>query len=138
MVSLLRTFSIIAYLLIFLQGSMILLPLGLMLITGIFSAEPLMRVLLALADIALFCLLIIPFYKRSRRTTFIEIISYFFLLLPLLNIFTSFSFKWFNYLLFLFPAGFFVVSFPLSIFLAHRKYLQEKQNTAPDQAFRWK
>lgn len=58
--SLFRIFSIIAYLLIFLQGSMILLPFGLVLVTGIFTAEPFMRTLLSLADIALIILLIIP------------------------------------------------------------------------------
>ena len=125
--SLFRIFSIIAYLLIFLQGSMILLPFGLMLVTGIFTAEPLMRILLALADIALIILLIIPLYKRTKWTTLIEIISFLFLLLPLLKIFISFSFKWFNYFLFLFPAGCFIVFFPLSIFLADRKYRRSRK-----------
>jgi hypothetical protein len=124
--SLFRIFSIITYLLIFLQGSMILLPFGLMLVTGIFTAEPLMRILLALADVTLIILLILPFYKRTKWTTLIEIISFLFLLLPLLKIFISFSFKWFNYFLFLFPAGCFIVFFPLSIFLADRKHRRSR------------
>lgn len=89
---------------------------------GIFTAEPLMRVLLALADIALILLLIIPLYKRTKWTTFIEIIIFLVLLLPLVKIFVSFSFNWFNYFLFLFPAGCFLIFFPLSIFLADRKH----------------
>ena len=36
-----RAFSIIAYFLIFLQGSMIQLPFALLLISGLFDAEPL-------------------------------------------------------------------------------------------------
>ena len=130
--SLFRIFSIIAYLLIFLQGSMILLPFGLMLVTGIFTAEPLMRILLALADITLIILLIIPFYKRTKWTTLIEIVSFFVLLLPLLKIFLSFSFNWFNYFLFLFPVGCFIVFVPLSIFIADRKYKRNsKAGTYP-------
>lgn len=122
MSSLFRIVSIIAYFLIFLQGSMILIPFGLMLVMGIFTAEPLMRILLSFADIALIGLVIISLNNRTKWTTFIEIISFLFLLLPLLKIFLSFSFKWFNYFLFFFPAGCFIIFFPLSIFLADRKY----------------
>src|SRR5437763_2597634 len=121
MTPLFRSLSIIAYFLIFLQGSMILLPFGLLLLTGIFTAEPLMRILIGLADCALLALLINSFYKRTRWTTLFEVIAFVVLLLPLLKIFMSFSFEWFNYFLFLFPVGFFIVFFPLSIFLAHRK-----------------
>jgi hypothetical protein len=106
---------------------MIMLPFGLVLVTGIFTAEPLMKILLGLADITLVILLIIPLYKRTKWTTLIEIISFLFLLLPLLKIFTSFSFNWFNHFLFLFPAGCFIIFFPLSIFLADRKYKRSKK-----------
>jgi hypothetical protein len=125
MISLLRTFSVIAYFLIFFQGSMILLPFGLLLLTGVFTAEPLMKILIGLADVALIVLMINSFKSRTRWTTLIEIISFVILLLPLLKIFLSFSFDWFNYFLFLFPAGCFVVFFPLSIFMGHRKYIRE-------------
>jgi hypothetical protein len=128
MAPLFRTISIIAYFFIFLQGSMILLPFGLLLLTGLFTAEPLMRVLIVLADIALLVLLIKSFYERTKWTTLIEVIVFFVLLLPLLKIFTSFSFEWFNYFLFLFPVGCFIFFFPLSIFLAHSKYVQQPQN----------
>lgn len=123
-----RIFSIFAYLLIFLQGSMILMPFGLMLAMGVFTAEPLMKILLAFADITLLTLLIISFHKRTKWTTLIEAISFFVLLLPLLKIFVSFSFNWFNYFLFLFPVGCFIIFFPLSIFLAHRKYKRNMQS----------
>jgi hypothetical protein len=128
MAPLFRTISIIAYFFIFLQGSMILLPFGLLLLTGLFTAEPLMRVLIVFADIALLVLLIKSFYERTKWTTLIEVIVFFVLLLPLLKIFTSFSFEWFNYFLFLFPVGCFIFFFPLSIFLAHSKYVQQPQN----------
>ena len=114
---------------------MILLPFGLLLVTGIFTAEPLMRILIGLADIALLTLMINAFYKRTKWTTLFEVISFFVLLLPLLKIFMSFSFKWFNYFLFLFPADCFIVFFPLSIFLAHRKHLREVHNLITDLDF---
>lgn len=127
MAPLFRLISIIAYFFTFLQGSMILLPFVLMLLTGVFTAEPLMKILIGLADIALLALLINSFYKRTKWTPIFEIIVFVVLLLPLLKIFFSFPFHWFNYFLFLFPAGCFVVFFPLSIFLAQAKYAREKQ-----------
>ena len=125
----------IAYLLIFLQGSMIQLPFGLMLTMGVFNAEPLMRILLILADITLIILLIIPFYKRTTWTTLIEAISFCVLLLPLLKIFISFSFEWFNYFLFLFPIGCFIIFFPLSILLADKNYRRKRRSFIDDLNF---
>ena len=133
MASLFRSFSIIAYFLIFLQGSIILLPFGLLLLTGIFTAEPLLKILVGLADIALLTLMVNSFNKRTRWTTVIEIISFVVLLLPLLKILVSFSFQGFNYFLFLFPVGCFIVFFPLSIFLAHRKYAREMRKPLSNQ-----
>jgi hypothetical protein len=106
---------------------MILLPFGLMLTVGIFTAEPSMRILLALADISLIVVLILPFYKRTEWTTVIEVVSFFILLLPLLKIFISFSFEGFDYFLFLFPIGCFIIFFPLSIFLADKNYRKNRQ-----------
>lgn len=128
MASLFRTISIFAYFFISLKGSMILLPFGLLLLTGVFTGEPLMRALIGLADIALLVLLIKSFYRRTKWTMLVEVIVFFVLLLPLLKIFTSFSFEWFNYFLFLFPVGCFISFFALSIFLAHSKYVQQPQN----------
>lgn len=125
MASLFRTISIFAYFFIFLRGSMILLPFGGLLLTGLLTAELLMRVLIGLADIALLILLIKSFYKRTKWTTLVEVIAFFVLLLPLLRIFTSFAFEWFNYFLFLFPVSCFIFFFPLSILLAHSKYVQQ-------------
>ena len=116
-----RAFAIIAYFFIFLQGSMILIPFGLLLVTGLFEAEPIMRVLIVLADISLIALMIISFKEKSRITLAIEIIAYFLLLLPILKIFFSFPFDRFNYFLFLFPTTCFLFLFPISIFLNYRK-----------------
>ena len=127
MASLFRTISIIAYFFIFLQGSLILLPFGLLLLTGLFEAEPIMRVLIGLADTALLVLVIKSFYERNKWTPLIEIIAFFALLLPLLKTFTSFSLEWFDYFLFLFPIGCFIALFPLSILLGHMKYLRQTQ-----------
>lgn len=128
MASFLRYFSIISYFLIFLQGSMILLPFGMLVLTGVFTAEPLMKILFGLADLALVTLLISSFRKRTKWTVPIEVICFLCLLLPLLNIFISFSFQWFNYFLFLFPASCFIILFPLSIYLGYRKQIRKMQS----------
>ena len=101
---------------------MILIPYGLLLITGLFNAEPIMRILILLADISLIVLLIISLKKKTKNTLLIEIIAFFLLVLPLLKIFTSFLFERFNYFLFLFPATCFIVFFPLSIVVSYKKY----------------
>ncbi len=117
-----RVLSIITYFFIFLKGSMILLPFGLLLLTGGFEAEPLTRVFIIIADLTLIAILIISFKEKSRITLTIEVISYFLLLLPLIRIFTSFSFDNFNYFLFLFPTGCFIILYPLSVYESFRKY----------------
>lgn len=116
-----KAFAILAYFFIFLQGSMILVPFGLLLLTGLFEAEPIMRGLIALADISLIALIFVSFKEKSRITLSIEIIAYILLLLPILKIFFSFPFDRFNYFLFLFPTTCFLLLFPISIFLAYRK-----------------
>jgi len=118
--------SIIAYFFIFLQGSMIQLPFVLLLITGLFEAEPLTRIFIGLADISLLILLVLSFRQKTKASLLIEIILYVFLLLPLVRIFTSFPFHMFNYFLFLFPVSFFVIFYPLSVF---RSYRQLRNNT---------
>ena len=131
MTVIIRIFSLAAYLLIFLQGSMILLPFGLLLLTGVFTAEPAMKILIGLADVALVFLITSPLTKRTKWTWLFETLAFFVLLLPLIKIFTSFSFNWFNYFLFLFPLGCFILFFPLSIFLEQRKFIKTKTNLAP-------
>lgn len=117
-----RLFSIIAYFFIFLQGSMILLPFCLLLIGGPFSGEPIMRILISLADVSLIVLFVFAFKKVTRVNVIIDIIAFILLLLPLIKIFTSFPFEMFNYFLFLFPCICFIVLFVLSIVLSYREY----------------
>ena len=99
---------------------MIQIPFGLLLVSGLFEADPPVKLLIALADITLIILLILSFKKKTKATLVFEIVSYPILLLPLLKIFLSSSFEWFNYFLFLFPTAFFIIFFPLSIFLSYR------------------
>ena len=120
-----RVFSIIAYLFIFLEGWIIQLPLCLLLVDGLFTAELLMKVLIVLADISLITLFIFSFKKLTKYSWIIDCICFIFLLLPLLKIFTSFPFEMFNYFLFLFPSICFIVLFLLSIVLSYRKYIRE-------------
>jgi len=119
-----RSLSIFCYFFIFLQGSMILLPFGLLLISGLFGAEPLTRIFIALADATLIVLLILSFKKRTKGTLILEGVAYPILLLPLLRIFLLFSFEWFNYFLFLFPTGCFLILYPISVFQSYRKYVK--------------
>ena len=114
--------SIIAYFFIFLQGSMIVLPFCFLLVGGPFSGEPIMKVLLSLADISLIVLFIFAFKKVTKVNLIVDIISFVFLLLPLVKIFTSFPFEMFNYFLFLFPVSCFIVLFLVSIVLSVREY----------------
>jgi len=81
-----------------------------------------MRVLILLADISLIVLFIYSFKKITKVNLIIDIISFVFLLLPLIKIFTSFPFEMFNYFLFLFPVSCFIVLFLLSIVVSVREY----------------
>ena len=120
--SMMRSLSIMAYFFIFLQGSMILIPFGCLLLFGLFDAEPLTRIFIALADIALITLLIISFREKTKTTLIIEAFSYLVLLVPLIRIFVSFPFVMFNYFLFLFPSACFIILYPLSVFISYRNY----------------
>ena len=119
-----RALSIFCYFFIFLQGSMILLPFGSLLISGLFEAEPLTRIFIASADVTLIALLLLSFKKRTKATLILEGVAYLILLLPLLRIFLLFSFEWFNYFLFLFPTGCFLILYPISVFQSYRKYIK--------------
>ena len=120
--STIRLFSIVAYFFIFLQGMIIKIPLGCLLFSGLFEAEPLTRVVIVLADISLLILLIISFGKITKTSLFVVAILYLILLLPVTKIFFSFPFEMFNYFLFLFPAICFLILYPLSVFLSYKEY----------------
>ena len=120
--STLRAISITSYFFIFLQGMIIQLPFVCLLFSGILEGETLSRVLVFCADISLVTLLILSFKKKTRWTLTIEVLIYFILLLPLVNIFVRFSFDWFNYFLFLFPISLFIITYPLSVFYSYREY----------------
>ena len=116
-----RIIAILSYFLIFLQGSMILVPFGLLLLFGVFNGEPFMRYLILLADLSLIALLIFSFKPNTKVKLAVEIVSYFILLLPLARTFLSFPFEQFNYFLFIFPTLLFVILFPLSIYFSYKK-----------------
>lgn len=120
-------FSIIAYFFIFLQGSMIQIPFGLLLVTGLFEAEPLTRIFILLADISLITLLILSFRPKTKISLIMEGIIYIFLLLHLTRIFTSFPFDMFNYFLFLFPVACFVIFYPLSVLISYKHFKKKEE-----------
>src|SRR5215213_7237561 len=94
--SVLRVLSIISYLFIFLQGMMIALPLGCLLLFGLFDAGPIGRIFLVLADLALVSLFVISFRQRTKMTVFIEFVAYPLLLLPLIRVLLSFPLSMLN------------------------------------------
>lgn len=121
-----RTIAILSYFFIFLPGSMILIPFGLLLLAGLFTAEPLLRVLLGLADIALITIFIYSYKPYSRTRLLIEIGSFITLILPLALMLINFSWDWFNYWLFWIPLVIFTISFPISIYQTYKKHLLTK------------
>ena len=77
----LRAISIIAYFLIFLQGMIIRLPFIFVLLSGPFQGEPVMGVLISLADIALIALLLSSFQEKTQWSFFLQSAIYFILFL---------------------------------------------------------
>ncbi len=61
-----RTLAIVSYLFIFLQGMIIAIPFGCMLFVGLFEAEPLTRIFIILADIALLTLFILSLISELK------------------------------------------------------------------------
>jgi hypothetical protein len=130
-----RTLAILSYLFIFLQGMMIAVPFGCMLLIGLFEAEPLTRILIILADLALLSLFILSFNQRNKNLLFIELIAYFLLLSPLVRILTIVPIEEFNYLLFIIPFTCFVVLYPLSVVFSFREYKRSRKTTGIDEGF---
>jgi hypothetical protein len=126
----LRSISIIAYLLIFLQGMIIQLPFIFVLLSAPFEGEPIMRILVVFADFALIALLVISFQKRTKWSIFIELFIYIILLLPLINIISRFPFEMFNYFLFLFPISCFIIFYPLSVIYSYREFSKIKNQAS--------
>jgi hypothetical protein len=126
----LRSISIIAYLLIFLQGMIIQLPFIFVLLSAPFEGEPIMRILVVFADFALIALFVISFQKRTKWSIFIELFIYIILLLPLINIISRFPFEMFNYFLFLFPISCFIIFYPLSVIYSYREFSKIKNQAS--------
>ena len=92
---------------------------------GLIEGEQPMITFVALADIALIGLLFSCFLKPTRWTWVKEILIYVLLLLPLLKIFIDFTYELVDYYPFIFPFGFFMVLFPLSIYFEERRRSQK-------------
>lgn len=117
-----KTLSIISYLFIFLPGSMILLPLALLLITGIVTAEPFMRLLVILADLSILTIFYISTKPKSLLIIAIELASFVFLIMPLLIIVLPWPLKTFNYFLFIAPFACFVTLYIVSMVKSVKEY----------------
>ena len=124
-----RTLAIVSYLFIFLQGMIIAIPFGCMLFVGLFEAEPLTRIFIILADIALPSLFILSFKERTKKSLLIEFIASFLLLSPLIRILSIIPIDKFNYFLFTIPVTCFVVLYPLSVFFSLKEYRRNIKTT---------
>ena len=121
--AIMRLFSIICYLFIFLSGQVIALPFGLFLATVMFDGvEPMERVLLILADVSLISLVIVSVNSKTVWSLVIEIVAFVLLLLPFIRMFIDWPLKTFNYLLFTVPFGGFVILYAASLVKSIREY----------------
>ena len=118
--------AIIAYFLIFLPGSMILIPWGLFLLTGIFTAELNYKVMIILADISLIFLAYHSFKPLTKQRLFIEFIVFLFLLLPIIIIVAKWPLQTFGYFLFIAPLLVFVVLYLISFWRHIKSYKRSK------------
>jgi hypothetical protein len=125
----LRAIAIVSYLFIFLQGMIIAIPFGCLLFVGLFDTEPMTRIFIILADIALLTLFIHSFKKKTKTSLLIELIAYFLLLSPLIRILITVPLHMFNYLLFIIPVTCFAVLYPLSVLFSFKEYRQELKTT---------
>ena len=128
----LRAISIIAYFLIFLQGMIIRLPFIFVLLSGPFQGEPVMGVLISLADIALIALLLSSFQEKTQWSFFLQSAIYFILLLPLIYLIGEFPFRMFNYFLFLFPMACFIIFYPLSGIFSYKEFSKRQKHFIPN------
>ncbi len=105
------------------------IPFGCLLFAGLFEAEPVTRVFIILADIALLALFVLSFNERTKRSLIIELIAYFLLLSPLIRILSIVPIDKFNYLLFTIPVTSFAVLYPLSVLFSFREYRHTLKTT---------
>lgn len=128
----LRILSLLAYVCILLHGEVIALPLGFILLFGLFTPEPLNMTFLfiVLADLTLLSLFALTLIRKTRKTILIEMWAYFFLLLPLIAAITSVPIRQFNYSLFIIPAISFLVLYPISVFLSYSDYKKKQTGLA--------
>lgn len=110
-----KVLALFSYLLIFLPGSMILIPWGLFLVTGIFTAETNYKVMIVLADISLIVLAYFSTKNITRLRIIIEVVGFGLLLLPFIVIAVGWPFRTFSYFLFIAPFSTFAVLYLISL-----------------------
>ena len=110
-----KVLALISYFLIFLPGAMILVPWGLFLVTGIFTAETNYKSMIVLADISLILLAFFSTKPITRLRIIIEVIVFGLLLLPFIVIVAGWPLRTFGYFLFIAPFLTFTVLYLLSL-----------------------
>lgn len=116
-----RSIAIVSYFLIFLPGWMILLPYELLLFSGLFTAEPFIRILFGFANVALFDIWIYFFKPYSKTKQIVENVTYIVLFFPLVFLLAIFSLDWFDYWHFLASTHALRYFFPASIYQIYKK-----------------
>lgn len=124
----LRIISIVCYSFIFLQGSMIVMPVIIVFTLGITDGDPATRLLRILADLALITLAIISFMDKSKVTIALELIIFFLLLSPLIQVLLIFPFRMFASPLFIGPFVGFVILYPLSLLFSYLDYRKPQKS----------
>jgi len=94
---------------------MILIPWGLFLVTGIFTAETNYKVMIVLADVSLILLAYFSTKPMTRLRIIIEIVAFGLLLLPFIVIAAGWPLRTFSYFLFIAPFSTFAVLYLISL-----------------------
>jgi hypothetical protein len=115
-----RIVSILAYCFIILTGEFIGMPLIFVIAGDLFDLGTKMQASAIFAFIGLITIAILNLFSKTGWTFFIEVISFVFLLLPLIVRLTSMPISLFNYGEFIFPAGIFIIFYLLSLFFSYR------------------
>lgn len=113
-----RIISLISYFFIFLMGSMIAIPLGLILIFSFFDLNDLKWTIYGILGLVF---LIFTLNRKITETIFaLNILSFILLLIPIGNRLILYSWKWFNFPLFYIPLSLFIIFYTLSLILEYQ------------------
>jgi len=121
-----RLLSIISYLMIFIPGSMILVPWILVLVFGPFDPGIYNKPLVVLADISLLGLIYFTWFRKSKLKVLLDILFFILLLAPFAAMLAQWPIATFKYPLFILPLCLFIVLYIASIV---KSYFKQRQGS---------